>query len=124
MALSLAIPWDPGVPHQIPHRWHAIEDFATDLARAMQREIVIVWGVEDSEPTHLLLLETTDGTWEAAYYTVDDLAHRMHALGMHYWATQRRQQRYQDVVQPRALGEETDRVGAGIDEVVSPVQPA
>lgn len=93
MALSLAIPWDPGVHHQVPHRWHVIEAFATDLARARQREIVIVWGIDGHQPTHLLLLEMADGTWQAAYYTVEDLAHRLHTLGMHYRATQRRQYR-------------------------------
>jgi hypothetical protein len=93
MARSLAIPWDTGVHHRIPDRWYAIENFATNLARVRQREIVIVWGVDAHQSTHLLLLEMADGTWQATYYTVEDLAHCLHTLGMHYWAEQRRQHR-------------------------------
>jgi hypothetical protein len=88
-----AIPWDTDMSHTIYDRWDTIQDFATHLAQAMQQEIIIVWGVDAPQPTHLLVLETADGTWQAAYYTVEDLAHRLHTLGMHYWATQRRQYR-------------------------------
>ena len=93
MTPSSVIPWDTGLHPKVHDRWNALQDFATHLARAMQRDIIIVWGVDTPQPTHLLLLETEACNWQATYYTVEDLAHRLHTLGMHYWAIQRRKHR-------------------------------
>jgi hypothetical protein len=69
-----------------------LQDFAAQLAQTLQRDIIIFWGDDASQPAQLLL-ETTDGSWKATAYMEDDLAHWLHALGMHARAVQRRKQR-------------------------------
>ena len=69
-----------------------LQDFAAQLAQTLQREIVIIWEADASQPAQLLM-ETAEGSWQAATYREEDLAQWLHALGMHARAVQRRQQR-------------------------------
>lgn len=69
-----------------------LQDFAAQLAQTLQRDIIILWGDDASQPVQLLL-ETAEGSWQTATYREEDLAHWLHALGMHARAVQRRQQR-------------------------------
>jgi hypothetical protein len=76
-------------------RYPELQDYAARLARAMQMVILIFWGMPASHPTHLLLTRTPDGHWHAAVQTEAEIAHWLHALGMHLRATQRRHHRQQ-----------------------------
>src|SRR5262245_12713846 len=87
---------DTGAPPdtQAGHeRYSALQDFALGLARQMHLSLVLyLQRAGTSAPPQLFLkLGGPEQGWHVACGTLEEAARQLHALGMHYWATRRRQ---------------------------------
>jgi hypothetical protein len=116
MAHGIKTGAQPGA-QAVHERYSALQDFALGLARQMHLSLVLhlQWSGAGAPPLLSLALGGPEQGWHVACGTAEEVAHQLHALGMHHWATWRRHRRQRRAERPRGDDEEGSNVG-GIDE--------
>jgi hypothetical protein len=76
-------------------RYRTPQDFALGLACQMHRSLVLSLLENGPGAPPLLTLALGDPArgWHVCCGTIEEIAHKLHTLGMHDWATRRRQSR-------------------------------
>jgi hypothetical protein len=97
-------------------RYRTLQDFARGLAGQMHCSLVLslLEHVAGGPPLLSLALGGSEQGWHVACGTAEEVAHQLHALGMHYWATRRRHHRQAQAEDARGYAREMPHGGKGL----------